>query len=263
MTTTSTASSIATSAATSPDTRPTRRTVTRAVAWTVPVVAASAAAPAYAASCSALTGVAFATWSGRITNGGLDYVQTYTPPAGAVASSIEMKIAASYTGFMKAGSEAANGPSLYDVYNPVGNTGKPGLGLIQSVTRRTDRPAPERNARGAYAFSFTKPVRNLVLTFTDIDRTAGDFLDRVELSGPWTEVSRGSGVSGSGTQASPWTGGAAYSDSASGAGNVTVKFAGPLTGFTLTYWNAETSWSGVDRNQAVFVTNVSFDYEPC
>ncbi len=257
MTTTST------SAASPADTRPTRRTVTRAVAWTVPVVAASAAAPAYAASCSALTGVAFATWSGRISNGGLDYVQTYTPPAGAVASSIEMKIAASYTGFVKAGSETANGPSLYDVYNPVGNTGKPGLGLIPSVTRRTDRPAPERNARGAYAFSFTRPVRNLVLTFTDIDRTAGDFLDRVELSGPWTEVSRGSGVSGSGTQASPWTGGAAYSDSASGAGNVTVRFAGPLTGFTLTYWNAETSWSGVDRNQAVFVTNVSFDYEPC
>jgi hypothetical protein len=259
MTTTSTASSI--DAAT--DTRPTRRTVTRAVAWTVPVVAASAAAPAYAASCSALTGVSFATWSGRISNGGLDYVQTYTPPAGTVASAIEMKIAASYTGFMKAGSEASNGPSLYDVYNPVGNTGKPGLGLIQTVTRRMDRAAPERSARGAYAFSFTKPVRNLVLTFTDIDRTAGDFLDRVELGGPWTEVSRGSGVSGSGTQASPWTGGAAYSDSSSGAGNVTVRFAGPLTNFTLTYWNAETSWSGVDRNQAVFVTDVSFDYEPC
>jgi hypothetical protein len=259
MSTTSTASSTDGSA----DRRPTRRTVTRAVAWTVPVVAASAAAPAYAASCSALTGVSFATWSGRISNGGLDYVQTYTPPAGVVGSSIEMKIAASYTGSVKAGSEASNGPDLYDVYNPVGNTGKPGLGLIQAVTRRMDRAAPGRSARGAYAFSFTKPVRNLVLTFTDIDRTAGDFLDRVELGGPWTEVSRGSGVSGSGTQASPWTGGAAYSDSSSGAGNVTVRFAGPLTNFTLTYWNAETSWSGVDRNQAVFVTDVSFDYEPC
>lgn len=248
---------------TSPDARPTRRTVTRAAAWTVPVVAVSAAAPAYAASCSALTGASFATWSGRISNGGLDYSQTYTPPAGTLASSIEMKIAASYTGFIKAGSETSNGPSLYDVYNPVGNTGKPGLGLIQAVTRRMDRAAPGRSARGAYTFSFTKPVRNLVLTFTDIDRTAGDFLDRVELSGPWVEVSRGSGVTGSGTQASPWTGGAAYSDSSSGAGNVTVRFAGPLTGFTLTYWNAETSWSGVDRNQAVFVTDVSFDYEPC
>lgn len=179
---------------TSPDARPTRRTVTRAAAWTVPVVAVSAAAPAYAASCSALTGASFATWSGRISNGGLDYSQTYTPPAGTLASSIEMKIAASYTGFIKAGSETSNGPSLYDVYNPVGNTGKPGLGLIQAVTRRMDRAAPGRSARGAYTFSFTKPVRNLVLNFTDIDRTAGDFLDRVELSGPWVEVSRGSGV---------------------------------------------------------------------
>jgi len=244
-------------------TRPTRRTVTRAAAWTVPVVAASAAAPAYAASCRAITGMSAATWSGRISNGGLDYVQTYTPPAGVVAPSVDMKIAASYTGFIKAGSENSSGPNLYDVFNPVGNTGKPGLGLIQAVTRRMDRAAPGRNARGAYDFSFTSTVRNVVLTFTDIDRTAGDFLDRVELSGSWTEVSRGSGVSGAGTQASPWTGGAAYSDSSSGAGNVTVRFAGPLTGFTLTYWNAETSWSGVDRNQAVFVTDVSFDYEPC
>lgn len=247
----------------STDARPSRRTVTRTVAWTVPVVAASAAVPAYAASCTPLTGVSFASWSGTVSNGGLDYVQTYTPPPGASAAPITMRIAASYTGFVKAGSEGSNGPSLYDVYDPVGSTGKPGLGLIQSVTRRLDRPAPGRNARGAYTFSFTRPVSNLVLTFTDIDQTAGDFRDRAELDGSWAEVARGSGVSGAGTQASPWAGGAAYSDSSSGAGNVTVRFADPLTSFTLTYWNAETSWSGVDRNQAVFVTDVSFDYQPC
>lgn len=265
MTTTSAATDTPTdtSTDTSAGARPSRRTVTRAVAWTAPVVAASAAAPAFAASCTPLTGASFATWSGSISNNGLDYVQTYTPPAGVLAAPIEMRIAAAYSGFMKAGSESSAGPSLYDVYDPVGNTGKPGLGLIQAVTRRMDRPAPGRNARGAYTFSFTKPVSNLVLTFTDIDQTAGDFRDRAELDGPWTEVARGSGVSGAGTQASPWAGGAAYHDSSSGAGNVTVRFAGPLTSFTLTYWNAETSWSGVDRNQAVFVTDVSFDYQPC
>ena len=103
---------------TSPDARPTRRTVTRAAAWTVPVVAVSAAAPAYAASCSALTGASFATWSGRISNGGLDYSQTYTPPAGTLASSIEMKIAASYTGFIKAGSETSKCSSLASGSSP-------------------------------------------------------------------------------------------------------------------------------------------------
>ncbi|PKH37636.1 hypothetical protein SAMN05192575_101646 [Nocardioides alpinus] len=112
-------------------------------------------------------------------------------------------------------------------------------------------------------FTFTKPVTNLVVTFTDIDRTPGDFLDRVELDGSWTEVSRGAGVSGAGSVASPWVGGAAYNDSTSGAGNVTVKFAGPVSTFTLTYWNAETSWSDVDRNQAVFVGDMTFDYQPC
>lgn len=242
------------------DLGPSRRTVTRAAAWSVPVVAAAATAPAYAASCTPLTDVTFAGWTGTISNGGLDYTQTYTPSSGAA---VDMKIAAVYTGAMKGGSETAGGPALYDVFNPVGGLGKPGLGLIQSVTRRTDLAAPGRSARGAYTFSFTKPVSNLRLTFTDVDQTAGDFLDRVEISGVWAEVSRGSGVTGGGTQTSPYAGTAAYNDGTSGAGNVAVKFAGPVSSFVLTYWNAETSWSGVDRNQAVFVADVKFDYQPC
>ena len=246
------------------DLRPSRRTVTRAAAWSVPVVAAAATAPAYAASCMPLTDVTFASWTGAISNGGLTYTQTYTPPGGTATAAVDMKIAAVYTGAMKAGSETAGGPALYDVFNPVGGLGKPGLGLIQSVTRPRDQNAPGRSARGTYTFSFTKPVSNLRITFTDVDQTSGDFLDRMEIGGAvWQEVSRGSGISGGGSQTSPYAGGAAYNDGTSGAGNVAVKFAGPVSSFVVTYWNAETSWSGVDRNQAVFVADVKFDYQPC
>lgn len=237
-----------------------RRTVTRAAAWTVPVISVVAQAPAFAASCATLVGVGLPSWNGTISSNGRTWSQTYAPPTG---QTVTLTISASYSSDMAPGSETPGGPALFDVVAPVGGTGKPGLGLIQTVTTTSTKPAPGRNARGTYSFSFSRPVTNLAFTLTDVDRTPGDFADRVELSGGWTETSRGAGVTGSGTQADPWVGAAAYDDGSSAAGNLQLSFAGPVSSFTLTYWNAETQFSGVDRNQAVFLADLTFDYQPC
>lgn len=249
---------------TSTDLRPSRRTVTRAAAWSVPVVAAAAAVPAYAASCTPLTNVSMPIpATGTVTNGGRNYSLTYTPPAGQFADPVTLTIKAGYVGRMAPGSETQNLP-LYTTFNPVGGLGTRGLGLIQSVTG--DSTVPGRSARGVYTFEFTKPVTNLRFSLTDIDVLSGDYDDRIELSSSgWTEIatSRGSGISGLGTQASPWRGAGSYNDNTSGAGNVRVQFAGPVSTFVLTYWNNIGSFSGVDRNQGVFLTGISFDYQPC
>ncbi|GAA1917055.1 hypothetical protein GCM10009797_08450 [Nocardioides hwasunensis] len=238
--------------------------MTRAAAWSVPVIAVATSAPAFAASCQPITGATMPIpASGTISNGGRDYALTYNPPANQYSDPVTMTIKAAYTGRMAPGSES-QGVDLYTTFNPVGGLRTRGLGLVQTVTG--SYAAPGRSARGVYTFSFTKPVTNLRFTLTDIDVLDGDYDDRIEISNSgWTEVraSRGAGVSGTGVQGDPWRGAGTYNDNTSSAGNVTIAFAGPVSTFDLTYWNAMTSFSGVDRNQGVFLTNISFDYQPC
>lgn len=83
---------------------------------------------------------------------------------------------------------------------------------------------------------------------------------RRALRGIHRHISSSPGVGGSATQASPARqeqAGAPLPNS-SADGNLTVSYAGPITSFTLTYWNAvETFDLLVDRAQAIYITDMT------
>lgn len=165
---------------------------------------------------------------------------------------------------MKSGTEKSGDTSLTTV-GQVGGSFTSGLRIQQSVTT-TDYSTPKRNALGTYTFAFTgadgRPVSvsNLAFTVTDIDSTAGDFWDVVELSGSFTSTA-GSGVTGAGTTSSPATAtssDAPVADTTSSAGNLNVTYQAPTSNVTLTYWSNAQSYSRVDRSQGIYIAGMKF-----
>lgn len=252
--------------------RPTRRTLTRAAAWSVPVVAVAATAPAYAASpCDKRTGQVL-DWNGANTT----YTRTSNTVAKAVLDpdgngpvpALTVDIAASYTGNMKSGYETPGNqanPSLR-VTTPVGGLGVSGLSLWQATTSATPQGL---NDSGTYTFNFSRPVTNLQFTITDIDAQDGDFLDLLRITGAYTVVSKAEAL-----QTTYDNQGREYfymgyyqnaiDNSTGNGGNLTVKFAGPLTQFAISYSNFARGFdNNVDQDQAIYVSDMTFDYQPC
>lgn len=274
MTTTSTASSIATSAASSPDTRPTRRTVTRAVAWTVPVVAASAAAPAYAASLCTERSAAVSTsmaLSGSATVQGWARTSETSgswrtvDPDGAATKYSNARIAVTCLkrGQLEYGfATAANNLTAYTT------GGVTGLTINQ-------RPSAGASARG-YAqrtetnFNFQRPVYNLTFTIADISKQGSatgtnGFWDAlwVESDALFTVTARDTDVVGAGTSSSdPFTvRNAALDVGDTAPNNVTLRFAARCTYVKIYYWSAtkaQTTYGG----QGITVGNMSMQLAP-
>lgn len=253
------------------DVRPTRRSVTRAAAWSVPVIAVATAAPAYAASpCDPRTG-AVLDWDGAATTytrtSNVASVATFDPDGSGPVPALRLDVAAAYEGNMRSGYEsgATPNPSLR-VTAPVGGLGS-GISLWQATTSATGQG---RNDRGAYTFTFSRPVSNLDFTITDIDSQSGDFWDVLQLSAGYTVVSQPSTLSSDnngigGAQRFYATGNSAPVDNATGTGgNLRVRYAGPISTFTITYWNgANTFADNIDTDQTVYVSDLTFDYKPC
>jgi hypothetical protein len=247
---------------------PTRRTVVRSAAWAVPAVAAVSAAPAFAASevCTTYNVNGFPFYSGTSSVGGTrrsTWSQTHTAPGSS--ASVLVQGLATMTGSMRLG--GSNNNTTNDNFRGYQMVGGVGQGLCLHQARTTNSGNQPRNHRGAYTFTFGQPVTNLSFYLTDIDYMAGDFADRVELSGAFTYSMPGSNntVTGAGTQASPFrsSGTVNENDWNSSRGNVLITYPGEITTFTITYWNALTSFSNVDRDQAIYIGNMSFDYEVC
>lgn len=241
-----------------------RRRVAAAAAWAAPTLVVGAAAPALAASpCPSVAytldwGVNSYTRNSAGTQGEL----TSSVPAGS-APPISVTVDAAYTGNMKSGAESGGNRNLTIESGVVGGSYAGGLSILQSQTGAYT--SYQRDARGTYTFSFTangRPVavKSLTFTITDIDSQGGDFWDAVELSGAFTVTSRGATVIGSATEAAPakQSGRSNPLANSSSSGNITVTYAGPITGFTLTYWNAQTGFSGVDRSQGIYVSDMTF-----
>ena len=252
-------------------TRPTRRTVARAAAWTVPVVAVATAAPAFAASpCDQRLNANF-DWDGPSNTfsrtSSTSAVATYDPDGSAgPVPALTLTAAASYTGNMKSGAEfSGNGNNNFTLATQVGGLGISGLQMEQATTSTSPQGY---NDRGTYTFTFSRPVTNLQFTITDIDSQSDDFLDLLVPSAGYTVVSKSptvqSGTS-NGTQffyqqytSNP------YDNVTSNGGNLELRYAGPLTSFSITYSNYAGSYaSNIDTNQAIFLTDLRFDYKPC
>ena len=107
-------------------------------------------------------------------------------------------------------------------------------------------------------------MRNLTFGITDIDSTAGDFRDAVELTPGFAWTDRASGVEGTGTTTDPFKSNQAdipANNATGSSGNVTITYPGLMQSFTLTYWNIQSEFT-TDTDQAAFITDMSFDYSP-
>lgn len=249
----------------SDDVRPSRRTVTRAAAWSVPVVAAAATAPAYAASCakSRVTSANITTYN-RVS--ALEWTATFDPDGTGPLLANVLTAKAVYDTGMSVRNDAAGGANdNFTISNAVGGLGVSGLVMGQRPT--VDTPNAPLTAFGHYTFSFTKAVSNLSFTLTDIDSTTGDFWDSVWLTPGFTLSNKAAGLQGDGSAGSPLkqtNGNVAVDNTNGGAGNVTVTYLGPISSFTINYSNAATSFAAnVDQDQVVTITNFGFDYQPC
>lgn len=243
----------------------TRRRVVRGSAWAAPAIVVGAAAPRAAASpCPPVSYTI--DWSNS------SFVRTSSTKAiiratsqNASAPRITLTVTASYTGEMKSGTEFSGDTSLTTL-GQVGGSFTSGLKIEQSVTTPYYYPTPKRAALGTYTFAFTGAdgnpvsVSNLAFTVTDIDSTAGDFWDVVELSGSFSSTA-GSRVTGTGTIGSPATAtssNAPVADTTSSAGNLNVTYQAPTSSLTLTYWSNAQWYSGVDRSQGIYIAGMKF-----
>jgi hypothetical protein len=111
--------------------------------------------------------------------------------------------------------------------------------------------------------TFSQPVTNLSLTITDIDRDTGQWIDHVIINtGGYTVTARGPNVIGAGTAsgATVWTG--PFRSSVNGGissanGDVTLRWAGPLSQVQITYRVADTQ-NESDIGQHIGVGKIGF-----
>lgn len=241
---------------------PSRRGLLAATAWSVPTVLVASAAPAFATS-----GPVCQTAYHRVSWVRANYPQPVssmtavgTPAtAAAVAVTFESTLSG-MSAFTDSSDSTANMTvSPYDV----GGLGERGLTLQQQL------PSGTRSTRGRYQqvlFQFTRPVKGLSFTITDIDGRSGQYRDVIELSPAPASVAH-QGTQGRGTAASPLRSlQNANVDVRAGGGNARVSFGADqeLVAFTLTFGNADTTWWPTNRGQqAVFITDMTFTTSTC
>ncbi|GAA1347218.1 hypothetical protein [Falsarthrobacter nasiphocae] len=254
--------------------RVTRRTVARGAAWSAPAIALCSTAPAVSASTPprpedpCVPQDLVVDWSNQA-------VWT-RDPGGAWARAVlnagkpnelRMTVATRIVGSMRLGSiDGAKGnDSLALSPEPIGGTPDPGLTFHQSQT--SAQPGGWNN-RVIYSVAFTDGagapvvVSNLRFTITDIDSTAGDFWDCVALSSGFALTSLGAGVHGSGTTSDPLRTTAENGPVPNHSGQGSAQVFYPKTGgFSIAYWSAATYFSGVDTDQKIFLSNISFRYQ--
>ena len=249
---------------------PSRRTVLRAAAWTAPAVTVAVAVPAYAA-CSqpAVTGsIDWDARSGLAFSTSNDRTRASATYSRAGAAPLVLSVSTKYVGSMIMGSRGNAANQNFNRPSRVGGLPLGGLAMHQSNTRRNPRQwwwdGDRRQDRGEYTFTFNRPVKNLSFYLTDIDSASGDFLDAVELSSGFVQQERAGRVTGAGTSSTPYKSNAsnvAQDNVSGGGGNVRVLYPGPVSSFTVTYWNVQDSFE-TDTDQITFISDLSFEYSP-
>lgn len=249
----------------------------RSAAWTVPVLSVAATAPVFAASpCSD-------RYSYVLRWGTTAYSRT--DARGSSASVTSGDSSAVGVTFASVSSSTANVPDPARNLTVPANTGTPTTAdpVVTSLGGRAGERGVMlyhatstigRGNRQDVTITFSRPVRGLKFWITDIDTiTTPAYSDRVELVGysstngvvPYGFVN--DGVTGAGTEASPWlrAGNANVDENASGA-QVSVDFTAtsPTTStdvkrLVLTYWNA----TGGTQYHRIYLGNLSFTAIGC
>lgn len=234
-----------------------RRTVVRSAAWTVPVIAASAQVPAFAASCN------------QLYDGVLDlaasppqYVQSTlrrgdaTVPLSGAGGTIDIAFRSVFTNY------TPNNNNLSVIAGPTGGINLPGLNFGYSFTDLTVSGDPANNE--TINITFTRSVYNLVFTITDIDNGGPDSKDAVAIEGAaFTYEANGllpgSLVDGSGTVGDPFrtAGTANYDNRNDNMGNVRITMLGPVTTFSIRYWNRQVN-PAASGGHAILLTRMRF-----
>ena len=252
-----------------------RRRIVQGLAWSVPAVAASASAPAFAASARCFM-TADIVWSDlkykRVSATSASYT-TADPDGTGPMVPLTLTIANTYKGSnirfgRQDGSENEN---LAVRSGIVGGQTNP-LVLHQAPVNNADKSDERNDAnKTTTTFTFDRPVTNLTFTITDIDSALRDFTDGVAVSSasPFTTTKANStqtGLNGSGTLADPWRP-FSYDNSVPDSGtngNGTVRFAGEVTSFQIHYWNQTAASSRyIDGDQKIFISNLSLTYNAC
>lgn len=280
---------------------PSRRGLLAASAWSVPAVVVATSAPAFATSnkarpatcveadylynwvgstwtyASTTTGVVPGTGAGV----GFGYADVVSALAqGTRQERVKVTVTNDFTGNTQ-GLVNNAGKNMVVPEHEVGGLGHRGLELYQGNSSGKAQSNPDRRRTDSQIIqvSFDRPVSDLTFTIADIDYNSYQYADRVELSSAsaYTAVRALKDgrrtVDGSGTSSSPWSGNAGgnIDHIKDGRGNVVVTFKGPVTSFTLRFWNADagrTSW-GRDHDldaqgaQAIFLSNFNFKASTC
>ncbi|HXH77201.1 hypothetical protein [Nocardioides sp.] len=237
----------------------------------MPVVSIATAAPAFAASpCAALTNQTL-DWDGANTtytrNSPASGTAIFDPDGLGPIPTLTLGVAASYVGNMRAGNEAGSTANALRVKAAIGGLGISGLGLEQATTSKSPQGSADR---GTYTFTFSQPVTNLRFTLTDIDSASNDFWDVLQPQAGYTVTSQGSGV---GTDTNGIGGGRRFfrtvangpvDNTTGSAGNLGLSYAGPVTTFSITYWNGASAFGDtIDTDQIIYISDMTFDYKPC
>lgn len=255
-----------------------RRTLVKGAAWSVPAVAVAAAAPALAHSGPCTPFDVGATWQSssyrRSNNGSATYTRNVTNPVNGTEMPVVVTLSSSLTGSTQYGYESSSVSDnlRLSTFN-IGGTGAPGITMHQYLTSHSggsgqDTSAWRRTNYQSLTFTFNVPVYDLSFGITDIDSNSGDFYDHVELvsTSAWTATT-GNQVTGTGLNAAnAWrnTSGDRSADNSSGVGNANITFSEAVTSFTIIYWDNRTSTTwGMDNDQKIFITNLSFKVSGC
>lgn len=219
---------------------PGRRAVAKGMAWAAPVVAASAATPALAASCAPVT------YTGAFTQADVygDPPTSYTW-TNADGDTITLAVSTSaYGGRILAPNNLHSAGGIKEGYNGLGDLRDDGL-LLQ-----------HRDSSGGQVLTitFSEPVTDLTLTVADIDWLTRKYRDSVVLSPAPTTVSNGPAVQGGGTTSAPLTSRTnGEVNSSEPANRSTVTYDGPVSSFTLDFSSTDGTTS-----QQIFLTDLTF-----
>ena len=222
-----------------------RRSVVRTAAWSLPAIAVSTQAPAFAASCTQ-------TFTGRL-NPVTQYTKLTATTARAVVplSGIGGSVTIDFLTIVT----SAYGPSSanYTVAPEVGGTRLPGIQFGYDNTNTNGSSGQHYRTR----LTFSRNVSDLSFLVTDLDNT-GTHDERLAVLGPafTRSVPLGSDCVGAGTVTNPIRNAVPGDpDPVDGfAGNVRIGIAGPTTSFTLQFWTAELFPS----NSNNWLTDMSF-----
>ena len=275
-----------------------RRVLTRTAAWTVPVIAASAAAPAWAVSiCDGRRTVG--TTSGTAGANNTIIADSASPAPGYTRGSATSATwttndpdgATSLYTFatIAVTEERTTSNGTINIQYGFATNDTQNLALFNTGTvigpSINQRPTSATSPRGfgnrtITTFTFDRTVYGLTFTISDISKSAQPeivasagqltsvaFWDAVfvESADTWSWSARGTAVEGAGTQASPFTAaiGAPNADQ-NAQSDVTINFFGGVTQFKIHYWSADKVANANDTGggQGITVSNMTMQVAP-